>query len=171
MIELCYFYFAFLLILMMVVFAWVVYGSTSLEVAIALNSRARFLCKHWRQEVQITEAEREAVFGKVGGDPVHIEDLLALLEKYPGWKGSFEANTEDLNNLVSMRSSGRTTDSARRSLQSGRGTHHYHRTRSSQRMKHIDAIILSSSEILAPGDSVAVFKAKVATFVRDLVLQ
>ena len=38
--------------------------------------------------------------GKVGGDPVRIEDLLALLEKYPGWKGSFEANNEDLDALV-----------------------------------------------------------------------
>merc|ERR1719478_1298447 len=114
MIELCYFYFAFLLLLLIVVFAWVVYGSTSLEVAIALNSRARFLCKHWRQEVSITEAEREAVFGKVGGDPVHIEDLLALLEKYPGWKGSFEANTEDLDALVSIRSSSGRTESARK---------------------------------------------------------
>merc|ERR1719353_514876 len=119
-VELCFHSFAFLLLLAIVVFAWVVYGATSLEVAIALNSRARFLCKHWRQEVSITEAEREAVFGKVGGDPVHIEDLLALLEKYPGWKGSFDANTEDLNNLVTMRSStsargsGGTTESARR---------------------------------------------------------
>merc|ERR1719194_315380 len=120
MIELCYFYFAFLLLLLIVVFAWVVYGSTSLEVAIALNSRANFPCKHWRQEVRITEAEREAVFGKVGGDPVHIGDLLALLEKYPGWKGSFEANAEDLNALVTIRSSshsGRGTDSARRAAQ------------------------------------------------------
>merc|ERR1719506_1595942 len=115
-VELCFHFFSFMLMLMIVVFAWVVYGSTSLEVAIALNSRARFLCKHWRQELSITEAEREAVFGKVGGDPVHIEDLLALLEKYPGWKGSFEANTEDLNALVTIRSqSGRTTDSGRRS--------------------------------------------------------
>merc|ERR1719353_2785469 len=167
-VELCFHSFAFLLLLAIIVFAWVVYGSTSLEVAIALNSRANFLSKHWRQEVSITEAEREAVFGKVGGDPVHIEDLLALLEKYPGWKGSFDANTEDLNNLVTMRSSGRTSESARRGSSE---THHLHRTRSSQRMKHIDAIVLSSSEVLAPGDSVAVFKAKVATFVRDLVLQ
>merc|ERR1719238_149048 len=130
MIELCFHSFAFLLLLMIVVFAWVVYGSTSLEVAIALNSRARFLCKHWRQEVSITEAERETVFGKVGGDAVHIEDLLALLEKYPGWKGSFEANTEDLNNLVTIRSSGRTTESARKSVKE-RETRHLHRSRSS----------------------------------------
>lgn len=166
-VELCFHFFAFLLLLMIVVFAWVVYGATSLEVAIALNSRARFLCKHWRQEVSITEAEREAVFGKVGGDPVHIEDLLALLEKYPGWKGSFEANTEDLNSLVTIRSSGRTTESARRSSEK----HHLHRTRSSKRMKHIDAIVLSSSEILAPGDSISVFRAKVACFLKDLLLQ
>merc|ERR1719453_3027394 len=165
--ELCFHSFAFLLLLMMFVFAWVVYGSTSLEVAIALNSRARFLCRHWRQEVSITEAEREAVFGKVGGDPVHIEDLLALLEKYPGWKGSFEANTEDLNSLVTIRSSGRTAESARRSSEK----HHLYRTRSSKRMKHIDAIVLSSSEILAPGDSVSVFRAKVACFLKDLLLQ
>jgi hypothetical protein len=173
-IELCFFFFSFQMLVMIVVFAWVVYGSTSLEVAIALNSRARFLCKHWRQEVSITENEREAVFGKVGGDPVHIEDLLALLEKYPGWKGSFDANTEDLNNLVTMRSStsargsARTTESARRATVHAS---HLHRTRSTQRMKHIDAIVLSSSEVLAPGDSVAVFKAKVATFMKDLLLQ
>merc|ERR1719316_785813 len=167
-VELCFHSFAFLLLLMIVVFAWVVCGATSLEVAIALNSRSRFLCKHWRQEVSITEAEREAVFDKVGGDPVHIEDLLALLEKYPGWKGSFEANTEDLNNIVTMRSSGRTTESARRAEKE---KHHLNRTRSSQRMKHIDAIVLSSNEILAPGDSIAVFKAKVATFLKDLLFQ
>merc|ERR1719174_3681954 len=167
-IELCFFYFSFQMLLMIVVFAWVVYGSTSLEVAIALNSRARFLCKHWRQEVSITENEREAVFGKVGGDPVHIEDLLALLEKYPGWKGSFEANTEDLNNIVTMRSSGRTTDSARKAQAS---KHHLNRTRSAQRMKHIDAIVLSSNEVLAPGDSVTVFRAKVVTFLKDLLFQ
>jgi hypothetical protein len=167
-VELCFHSFAFLLLLMMFVFAWVVYGSTSLEVAIALNSRARFLCRHWRQEVSITEAEREAVFGKVGGDPVHIEDLLALLEKYPGWKGSFEANTEDLNNIVTMRSSGRTTDSARKAQAS---KHHLNRTRSAQRMKHIDAIVLSSNEVLAPGDSVTVFRAKVVTFLKDLLFQ
>jgi len=117
--------------------------------------------------VSITEAEREAVFGKVGGDPVHIEDLLALLEKYPGWKGSFEANTEDLDSLVTIRSSGRTTESARRSSEK----HHLQRTRSSNRMKNIDAIVLSSSEILAPGDSISVFKAKVACFLKDLLLQ
>merc|ERR1719313_1206705 len=69
-----------------------------------------------------------------------------------------------------MRSSnsGRTTESARRA---SAHASHLHRTRSTQRMKHIDAIVLSSSEILAPGDSVAVFKAKVATFLRDLLLQ
>merc|ERR1719453_119388 len=152
-IELCFHFMAFLLLLMIVVFAWVVYGATSLEVAIALNSRANFLCKHWRQEVSITETEREAVFGKVGGDPVRIEDLLALLEKYPGWKGSFEANTEDLDALVTIRStSGRQSVSAR---QSKTDTRHIHRTRSSTRMKNIDAIVLSSSDILAPGDNVA----------------
>merc|ERR1719453_713217 len=166
-IELCFHFMAFLLLLMIVVFAWVVYAATSLEVAIALNSRANFLCKHWRQEVSITETEREAVFGKVGGDPVHIEDLLALLEKYPGWKGSFEANTEDLNSLVTIRSSGRTAESARRSSEK----HHLYRTRSSKRMKNIDAIVLSSSEVLAPGDSVAVFRAKVACFLKDLLFQ
>jgi hypothetical protein len=171
-IELCFHFFSFLMLLMIVVFAWVVYGATSLEVAIALNSRARFLCKHWRQEVNITEAEREAVFGKVGGDPVHIEDLLALLEKYPGWKGSFEANTEDLDALVTIRSSGRRTSSARYHAEKRASRDHaLHRTRSSQRMKHIDAIVLSSSEVLAPGDSIAVFKAKVLCFLKDLLLQ
>merc|ERR1719473_787113 len=151
-IELCFHFMAFLLLLMIVVFAWIVYGATSLEVAIALNSRANFLCKHWRQEVRITEAEREAIFGKVGGDPVHIGDLLALLEKYPGWKGSFDANAEDLNALSTMRtSSARETDSARRASLSSERAHrdtHLHRTRSSQMMKNIDAIVLSSSEVL-----------------------
>jgi len=173
-VELCFHSFAFLLLLMILVFAWTVYGATSLEVAIALNSRANFLCKHWRQEVRITEAEREAVFGKVGGDPVHIGDLLALLEKYPGWKGSFEANAEDLSALTTMRtSSARDSDSARRASLSERAHRdtHLHRTRSSQMMKNIDAIVLSSSEVLAPGDSLNVFKAKVSCFLRDLLFQ
>jgi len=67
-----------------------------------------------------------------------------------------------------MRSSGRTTESARRAEKE---KHHLNRTRSSQRMKHIDAIVLSSTEVLAPGDSISVFRAKVATFLKDLVMQ
>merc|ERR1719326_810643 len=59
--------------------------------------------------------------------------------------------------------------SARQSIKAG--THHLHRTRSSKRMKNIDAIVLSSSDILAPGDSVSVFRAKVASFLKDLCFQ
>merc|ERR1719463_541360 len=38
-------------------------------------------------------------------------------------------------------------------------------------MKHIDAIVLSSTEVLAPGDSISVFRAKVASFLKDLLCQ
>jgi hypothetical protein len=186
-IELLFHFVAFILMLVLVVYAWVVYGSVSLEVAVALKSRARFLSTHWVQELKITDKERLDVFGKRPDEPVRIADLLRVLEQYPGWKGGdLEAKSSDLDELVSSRSkSARSDPSAQTDEEfsesiSPRGLTESARDRlkrlpSTHSMKRIDAVVLSSmsmmGDIMRPGDSLIIFRAKVADFLVNLFRQ
>merc|ERR1719262_2124384 len=172
LIELCFFFASFLFLLVIVVYAWVVYESCSLEVAVSLKSRQKFLKKHWKEELQIPDAEKEKVFGVKHGSPVYVDDLLRILSHYPGWKGSFDAQDEDIDLLMSQRSlaasqgvpsplassrpSVTTSGSPRKTTEDG------------HKLKHIDAVVLSSMDLLAPGESAVVFRTKIVHFFRNL---
>jgi hypothetical protein len=182
-IELCFYMASFVFLIVIVVYAWVVYESVSLEVAVSLQSRSRFLQKHWKQELVLPAAEKEKVFGKQPDEPVHVGDLLAVLTRYPGWKGSFDAAEEDLEVLVTVRSGTRgdlPADSPTESEQgeqsppaSSRGakfrpTLARVETTQGHKLKHIDAVVMSSLDLLAPGESFIVFSSKVSHFLRTL---
>lgn len=178
-IELCFYIASFLLLLVLVVYAWVVYESVSLEVAVSLQSRSRFLKKHWKQELVMTDVEKAKVFGKEPGEAVLVGDLLGVLSQYPGWKGSFDAAQEDIDALISVRSGERTLRSSppetdedepppASPMQKFRPTLQRERTLQGHRLKHIDAVVMSSLDLLAPGESMVVFASKVTHFLRTL---
>jgi len=174
-IELCFFFASFLFLLVIVVYAWVLYESCSLEVAVSLKSRQKFLKKHWKEELQIPDAEKEKVFGVKHGAPVHVDDLLRVLSKYPGWKGSFDAQEEEIDALMSQRSLAASTGDAISPLASGRPESIASSgsprkiTEDGHKLKHIDAVVLSSMDLLAPGESAVVFRTKIWHFLRNLV--
>lgn len=102
-VELCFYFGCFILLLVLVMYAWVLYGSVSLEVAVSLQSRFNFLQKHWQEELVIPASEKFNVFGKGPDSPVRVDDLLNVLGRYPGWKGSIDTTEEDEDGLVSDR--------------------------------------------------------------------
>jgi len=181
-IELCFYIASFVFLIVIVVYAWVVYECVSLEVAVSLQSRSRFLQNHWKQELVIPNAEKEKVFRKQPGEPVHVGDLLAVLTRYPGWKGSFDAAEEDLEALVTVRSgdprggdpvsspeSSPTDRSAAETPQARhRPTLARVETTQGHKLKHIDAVVMSSQDLLAPGESFIVFSSKVTHFMKTL---
>jgi len=173
-IELCFFFASFLFLLVIVVYAWVVYESVSLEVAVSLQSRQKFLQKHWKEELQIPDVEKEQVFGVKHGAPVRVDDLLRVLSRYPGWKGGFDAQEEELDALMSQRSQGASAGAlspiaSSRPESTTTGGSPRRTTEDGTKLKHIDAVVLSSMDLLAPGESAVVFRTKILHFLRNLV--
>lgn len=101
LVEIASYCACFVILLVMLCYAWVLFETISMEVALSLKSRSRFLTTYWREPLDLTPAEHEKVFGD--HKPRYIDDLINVLGTFNGWRGHFNFDDDELDMISSAR--------------------------------------------------------------------
>lgn len=98
LVEVASYCVCFIILLVLLCYAWVLFESIQIEVKMSLMARNRFLNQYWREALDLTEKEQVEVFGD--DKPKYISDLIVVLHRLPGWRGNFEVSVEELDKIA-----------------------------------------------------------------------